>query len=70
LPPPRVADHAVAVADQVDQEIENLGLERNEIAPTAQFAPISIEREILKSEERLEPPRGLLSDERSTSSAG
>jgi hypothetical protein len=46
-----LADHAIAVADQIDQEVENLGLKRNEIAPAVQLAPISIEREILKSEE-------------------
>jgi hypothetical protein len=34
-----------------------LGLERNEIASTAQFAPIGIERKILKSEEQLRTPR-------------
>jgi hypothetical protein len=54
------ADHAVVVADQVGQEIENLGLERNEIAPAAQLAPISVEREILKPEKQLRTPYRLL----------
>jgi len=43
-----LADHAVAIFDQVDQNIENLRLNRNNRAACAQLAALAIERIIVK----------------------
>src|SRR5262249_24363574 len=43
-----LADHAIAVADQIFQKIENQWLQRNEGGPTPQLASFSIERTILE----------------------
>lgn len=38
-----LADDTFAVADQVFQEIEDLRLDGNQVAPAPQFAPVAIE---------------------------
>jgi hypothetical protein len=45
-----LADDAVAVAQQVDQQVEHLRLDRNELRPAAQLAPLDIERVVAELE--------------------
>ena len=56
-----LADDAVAILDQVDQQIEHLRLERDQLAAAPQFAPILIEGITLKEIANFSPlaqPRG------------
>ncbi len=43
-----LADDAIAVLDEIDQQIEDLGLDRDDRTGRTQFAALAIEREILK----------------------
>ena len=52
-----LADHALPVADQVFQKIEDLRLDRNQIGPAAQLAPVGIESTILEQIEQLPLPQ-------------
>ena len=53
-----LADHALAMLDQVDQEIEHLRLERNQIAAAPEFAPVRVEGISLKEICQISSPPG------------
>src|SRR5262245_22397182 len=43
-----LADHAVAILDEIDQEIENLRLDRDDRAARAQLPALRVEHKILE----------------------
>ena len=43
-----LADHAVAVLDQIDQQVEHLRLDRDALALAMQFAPVDVEDVVFK----------------------
>jgi hypothetical protein len=51
------ADHAILVADQVFQEIEDLRLDRNQIGAAPQLAPVGIESAVVEQIEQLPLPQ-------------
>lgn len=55
-----LADDALAIADQINQEVEDLRRDRNRHPASAQFPPIAIERVIAKDERhvRISPDAG------------
>jgi len=53
-----LADHAIAVLHQIDQQIEDLGFEGERLATAPQFAPLAVEHVIAGREEHLALPKG------------
>jgi|SRR6516225_10976212 len=51
-----LADHAIAVLHQIDQQVEDLRLERDQCAAAPQFATVAIEAMIPKAELQARPP--------------
>jgi hypothetical protein len=51
-----LADNAVAIADEIDQQVEHLGFERDRLARAAQLAPPNIEYVIAEREQHRRSP--------------
>jgi len=51
-----LADHAVAIANQKNNEVEDLRLDRDERAFTTQLAPVGIKNIVLEEEQQLAAP--------------
>src|SRR5262249_15581450 len=51
-----LADHPVAVPDQVDDQIEDLRLERQRLRPAPQFAALGVERAVVEQVSHDFPP--------------
>jgi len=47
-----LADHTVAVLDQIDQQVEHLRLDSDALARAMQFAPVGVERAIHEAKQQ------------------
>jgi hypothetical protein len=52
-----LANHAIAVVHQIDQEVENLWLEGDQLTAASQLAALDVKRLVTKTELQAVPPR-------------